>query len=69
MIKRDQRNINKIVQIDCPYSPFDRRIGKIVSFRGDFTKGNPLVNVFVYDKLSANGSIHSFAGHLLEKFE
>ena len=67
MIKRDKRNINKLVVVNALGSPFDGRLGKVVGFRGDCCKGDPYVNVFIYDKLKTTGSIYPFAGHLLIK--
>jgi len=47
MIKRNTRNIGKMVVIENYHKDWNGRHGKVVGFRGDLTKGNPQVNVFV----------------------
>jgi len=74
MIKRDKRNIGRIIKVNSPdsNSGFHGRFGKVVGFRGDYEEGDPYVEVFIYDlhkicHLKMTGSIYPFAGHLLEK--
>lgn len=64
MIKRNSRNIGKIVKIDRA-GMFNERTGKVVGFRGDHDKGDPYVCVFVYDLQGRKGSVYPFAGHCL----
>ena len=66
MIKRNTRNIGKLVKINAPASVYHNRVGKIVDFRGDYEAGIPYVCVFVYDIGKTSGSIYPFAGHILE---
>lgn len=47
MLKRNSRNIGKLVRIKGN-KEFDGRLGKVVGFRGDLEKGDPWVEVFVY---------------------
>jgi len=57
MIKRNSRNIGKRVEI-IGHKDFNGREGKVVGFRGDFDKGDPYVQVFVY----SIGSVWPFPG-------
>lgn len=69
MIKRNSRNIGKIVTIHIKGkgwgTVFEGRIGKVLGFRGDFDKGDPWVTVFVYNLKDKGGSAYPFAGHML----
>lgn len=67
MIKRDKRNIGKLVKVNSPKSVFHGRIGKVIGFRGDHSKGNPYVFVFIYDLGKTTGSTWPFPSHILEK--
>ena len=69
MIKRNKRNIGKIVKVNAANSPFHDRVGKVMGFRGDHTKKDPYVEVFIYDKLRTTGSIYPFAGSILENWD
>ena len=60
MIRRDQRNIGKIVEIQG-HKHFDGECGKVVGFREDFDRGIPYVEVFVY----RTGSVWPFPGSSL----
>jgi len=74
VIKRNSRNIGKIVKVvireeNLPTQQgrlLNGRIGKIMGFRGDCGKGDPFVNVFIYDRNGRTGSVYPIAGHLLE---
>lgn len=46
-MKRNIRNIGKQVTIQG-HKHFDGEVGKVVGFRGDFAKGIPWVEVYVY---------------------
>ena len=46
MIKRDKRNIGKLVTHIDPNHPYYNRIGKIICFRGNNTPRDPWVQVF-----------------------
>ncbi len=71
MIKRNSRNIGKIVTIQVRGKGwgtiFNGRKGKVLGFRGDFNKGDPWVTVFVYDFFpnQRKGSGYPFPGHCL----
>ena len=62
MIKRDKRNIKSIVKVNSVKNPFYGRIGKVVGFRGDYDKGIPFVEVFIYDIGKTTGSVFPFSG-------
>jgi len=47
MIKRNKRNLNKIVRINNPNSVLHGRKGKVLGFRGDYNKDIPYVLIFV----------------------
>ena len=64
MIKRNSRNIGKIVKI-IGHKDFDGREGKVVGFRGDYEKGDPYVQVFVY----STNSVWPFKGSSLEEIK
>jgi hypothetical protein len=61
MIKRDKRNIDKVVKVVNFHKDWDGRLGKVKDFRGDFDKGDPFVCVFMYD----TSSVWPFPGHNL----
>ena len=63
MIKRNSRNIGKVVKIVDYHPDWDGRTGKVVDFRGDFDIGIPYVCVFV-DSLKA---VWPIPGSKLEK--
>lgn len=68
MIKRNPKNIGKEIRISCLNPVWNDRLGKVISFRGNFEKGDPYVEVFVYDKNNKRkSSIYPFTGHLLYK--
>ena len=56
-----------MVIINVQSSVFNGRLGKIVGFRGDYRKGIPYMEVFIYDRLKNTGSVYPFAGSLLKK--
>lgn len=58
MVKRDKRNINKVVEIIDINSVLNGRKGIIKGFRGDYEKHVPYVNVYLFD----TKSIWSFSG-------
>jgi len=67
MIKRDRRNIGKIVRIDYPDTDFHGRLGKVKGFRGDRT-----VQVYVYDRndvSAGRGASYPFPGNRLVPVE
>jgi hypothetical protein len=51
MIKRSPRNIGKFVLIS-EHSQFNNHTGMVKGFRGDFEKGNPFVEVWIYSQRS-----------------
>jgi hypothetical protein len=53
MIKRDFRNINKIVKVVNYQKNLDGHIGKVLDFRSDLEEGVPYVTVFIYNLGSA----------------
>lgn len=57
MIKRSHKNINKRVKI-IGHGNFNGRTGIVKSFRGDDSKDNPWVNVYV----DSIGSVWPFQG-------
>jgi len=61
MIKRNSRNIDKIIEI-VGHGDFNGRMGKVVGFRGDFDKGDPFVEVYLY----STKSIWPFPGSALK---
>ena len=65
-IKRDKRNIGKMVWVNAPGTIYHGRKGKVVGFRGDYKKGDPFVEVFLYDMNGKSGSVWPFSGHSLE---
>lgn len=65
MIKRDKRNIGKLIRINQPGTVMHNRIGKVMRFRGDHSRGNPFVQVFIYDLNSDKGSAYPFPGNRL----
>jgi len=66
MIKRNSRNIGRVVRINLPRTVYHNRIGKVVEFRGDREKGDPWVEVFLYDRKDRKtGSVWPFSGGVL----
>ena len=63
MIKRNTRNVGKDVIVQNYHKDWDGHTGKVVGFRGDFDKGDPIVCVFVYTL----GAVWSLPGHNLRK--
>jgi hypothetical protein len=47
MIKRNSRNIGKMVDIK-DHGEYKNRYGRVIDFRGDFDWGDPWVTVLVY---------------------
>ena len=67
MIKRDKRNIGKLVRVIPHGTRSDGRLGKVMGFRGDRSKGNPFVSVFIYNLTDrTKGAIFPFPGNKLE---
>jgi len=66
MIRRDSRNIGKTVRINIPGTVVHNRIGKVKAFRGNHSKGNPFVVVFVYNLHNKGGGSYTFPGNRLE---
>lgn len=67
MIKRSKRNIGKVVRVIPHHTKMDNRLGKVMGFRGDRAKGDPFVNVFIYDLADKRrGSIYPIPGSQLE---
>jgi len=64
VIKRDKRNIGKLVQI-IGHKDFNGRTGIIKGFRGDFALRDPNVSVYVISVQS----IYPFPGSHLEKIK
>lgn len=62
MVKRNKRNIGKVVKVISNNSIFNEREGVIKGFRGDYKKGIPYVQVYLF----STKSIWPFAGHILE---
>lgn len=62
MVKRDRRNIDKKVRVVSDGSIFNGREGIVKGFRGNYKKGIPYVQVYLY----STKSIWPFAGHILE---
>jgi len=69
MIKRNSRNLGKMVRIK-DHGPFINRIGRVIGFRGDFNKGDPWVTVLVYNlnRKTAIGG-HPFPGSYLTEIK
>jgi hypothetical protein len=66
MIKRNSKNLGKLVTVRSKDINWDGRWGKVVGFRGDFVKGDPWVSVFI---MGLNGKWHGvfpFPGSRLE---
>ena len=60
IVKRDKRNVGKKVAAIHPSSLFFNRIGTVVGFRGDQSRGNPYVMV------SFNGVVETISSRWLE---
>ena len=58
MVKRDKRNIGKKVKVVTANETFNDLEGIITGFRGDWKKGVPYVEVFLYK----TNSIWPFVG-------
>jgi len=63
VIKRNSRNIGKVVEVVNLKPEWNGRRGKVVGFRGDHEKGVPYVNVFVY----SIGSVWPVSGKFLKE--
>lgn len=63
MVKRDKRNIGKLVKI-LPGTMMSGRQGKILGFRGNHHTGCPFVSVFVYQ--GTTGSVFPIPGNKLQ---
>jgi len=62
MIKRNSRNLNKIVRVRYPeVNNFNGKEGIVVGFRGDHDKNDPYVNVFLF----CTGSVWPIPGKYL----
>lgn len=64
MIKRNKRNIGKIVEVTSGI--LRHRKGKIMGFRGDYTDKIPFVNVFIYDIDGKNGTCYPLPANMLK---
>ena len=62
MVKRNNLNIGKRVKVISPTSVFNGREGLVKGFRGDYKKGIPYVQVFLF----STKSIWPFSGHILK---
>jgi len=67
MIKRSNRNLGKIVRIDHPNHLCHGRRAKVVGFRGDFDKGDPYVQIFLYNLCNNGGSVIPIPGSFLKE--
>ena len=69
MVKRDKRNIGKMVVVVPHGTAMDGRVGKVRRFRGDHSKGNPFVVVQIKNLNGSWGSAYTFPGSVLEKIK
>jgi len=66
VIKRDKRNIGRLVRYTTPNTVMTGRVGRVVGFRGDHSRDVPFVTVFIYNLGNSNGSVYTFPGHTLK---
>jgi hypothetical protein len=62
MVKRSNKNVDKVVKIINYQRVWDGRLGVVAGFRGDFEKGDPYVYVYLFSTMS----VWPIPGHNLE---